>query len=245
MQTDYEAIGRQYQAAKLQPWRWHVEAFSLMSLVGDPTGKSVLDLACGGGFYTRLLRTAGGTQVTGVDLSPRMIDIAREHEATTPLGIRYVTGDGRHLDLGETYDLVVAAYLLNYARTAKELREMLMSVARCLKPGGRFVTVNSNPFFDPKKAPSFHKYGFETEAAEDWREEAILHWKLLLEDNAIEIENYYLSPTTHEAAFRAAGFRSWTWHQPILDPRAATAFGRDYWSDLLQASPMICLECVR
>jgi ubiquinone/menaquinone biosynthesis C-methylase UbiE len=245
MQTDYEAIGRQYQAAKLQPWRWHVEAFSLMSLVGDPAGKTVLDLACGGGFYTRLLRAAGATKVTGVDLSPTMIDIAREHEVAAPLGIHYVTGDGRHLDLGETYDLVVAAYLLNYAHTAGELREMMNSVARCLKPGGRFVTVNSNPFFDPTNAPSFHKYGFTTKAADNWREEAILHWKLLLDDSSIEIENYHLSANTHEDAFRAAGFRSWTWHKPSLEPRAATAFGIGYWSDLLQASPMICLECVK
>jgi toxoflavin synthase len=174
-----------------------------------------------------------------------MIDIACEHETAAPLGIRYLTGDGRHLELGETYDLVVAAYLLNYARTASELQEMLTSVAHSLKPGGRFATVNANPFFDPTTAPSFHKYGFETAAAGPWHEGATLQWKLLLEDSCIEIENYHLGPKTHEDAIRAAGFRSWRWHQPMLDPRAATAFGSGYWQDLLQSSPLICLECVK
>ena len=53
MTTDYDPIAEQYKRAKLQPWRTHVESFTLMNLLGDLSGKSVVDVACGDGYYTR------------------------------------------------------------------------------------------------------------------------------------------------------------------------------------------------
>ena len=50
MTTDYDPIAEQYKRAKLQPWRTHVESFTLMNLLGDLSGKSVVDVACGDGF---------------------------------------------------------------------------------------------------------------------------------------------------------------------------------------------------
>jgi toxoflavin synthase len=47
MLTDYDAIATQYRRAKGQPWRTAIESFTLMDLVGDLTGKTVVDLACG------------------------------------------------------------------------------------------------------------------------------------------------------------------------------------------------------
>src|SRR5690242_7291488 len=59
--------------AKQQPWRAYIEAFTLMALVGDPTDKAVIDIACGEGFYSRMIRERGAAKVTGVDLSEKMI----------------------------------------------------------------------------------------------------------------------------------------------------------------------------
>src|SRR5689334_18258965 len=93
MTTDYNTISRQYQLSKLQPWRAHIEAHSLLGLVGDLGGQSVLDVACGEGFYTRLLKEQGASLAMGVDLSERMIDLARAQEAVEPRGIRYEVAD--------------------------------------------------------------------------------------------------------------------------------------------------------
>ena len=148
MTTDYDPIAEQYKRSKQQPWRTYIEAFTLMDLIGDPSGKEVIDIACGEGFYTRLLRQRGAAKVTGVDLSERMVELAKAQEADQRLGIDYVVGDGRDLKLGAKYDLAVAAYLLNYARDRDELDDMCKGIARCLRPGGRFVTVNSSPSLD-------------------------------------------------------------------------------------------------
>ena len=69
-----------------------------MGLIGGLSGKTVVDLACGEGFYTRLIRQQGAAKVVGVDLSARMVELAREQEAEQRLGIEYVTGDARHLE---------------------------------------------------------------------------------------------------------------------------------------------------
>jgi toxoflavin synthase len=243
MPTNYDPIAEQYRRAKKQPWRAHVEAFTLMTLIGDPAGKTVIDIACGEGFYSRMLRQRGATKVTGVDLSEKMIELARAREAQQRLGIDYIVGDGRNLGLGADYDLAVAAYLLNYARDRSELDAMCSGIARCLKPGGRFVTVNSNPACDFPSAPSYRKYGFETSVAGAFREGVPITFTFFLEDGPFEIENYFLSVQTHEEALRAAGFRDVRWHPPSLLPEGEAAFGRDYWSDLLDHPPIIFVEC--
>ncbi len=144
MATNYDPIAEQYRRAKQQPWHAHVEAFTLMALIGDPVGKTVIDIACGGGFYSRLIRRRGAAKVTEGDLSEKMIELARNTDAEERLGIDYIVGDGRNLGLDPEYDLAIAAYFLNYARNRAELDAMCIGVAGCLKPGGRFVTVNCN-----------------------------------------------------------------------------------------------------
>jgi toxoflavin synthase len=243
--TDYDPIAEQYKRSKQQPWRTHIEAFTLLALVGDTTGRTVLDVACGEGFYTRLLKQRGAAHVTGVDLSPGMIDLARQQEASHQLGIEYVVGDARCLPRDGHFDLAVAAYLLNYAHDRSELQAMCNGIARCLKPGGRFVTVNSSPALDFSQAPSYRKYEFEIGVVGQFQEGAPLTWKFHLADSTFEIENYYLNIAVHEAALRAAGFREIHWHLPRLSPQGREQFPDDFWGDFMEHSPIAFLECAK
>jgi hypothetical protein len=115
-------------------------------------------------------------------------------------------------------------------------------IARCLKPGGRFVTVNSNPACDFSSVPSYRKYGFETSVVGIFREEAPITWTFYLDDGPFRIENYYLSVETHEAVLRAAGFHDIRWHRPLLSPQGEVDYGRDYWSPILDHPPITFLE---
>lgn len=245
MLTDYDAIAEDYRKAKQQPWRSAVESFTLLDLIGDPSGKAVVDLACGEGFYTRLLRSRGAARAVGVDLSAGMIDLARDQEAARPLGIDYVVQDGRDLHLDGPFDLAVAAYLLNYARTREELEAMCRGVAGCLRPGGRFVAVNSNPDLDFGRLPPFRRYGFELDADGPVGEGTPFTWTFHLDDGPLEVENYHLGTETHERALRASGFREIRWHGPRLSPEAEAADGRAYWAAFLDSSPIAFLECVK
>ena len=245
MTTNYDPIAEQYKRSKQQPWRTHIEAFTLMELIGDPSGLAVVDIACGEGYYTRQLRQRGAARVTGVDLSPGMIALARENEATNRLGIDYQVGDGRDLALGTTYDLGIAAYLLNYARDRAELGAMCRGVAGCLRPGGRFVTVNANPALNFATAPSYRDYEFETKVAGAFGEGAPVTWTFHLEDGSFDIENYYLDVACHEAALREAGFREVRWHAPRVSAEGVAEKGAGFWRRFLAYSPVAFITCVR
>lgn len=243
MTTNYDPIAEQYRLSKQQPWRTHVESFTLMELVGDPAGRSALDVACGEGYYTRRLRHRGACPVVGIDLSPGMVALAQKQEAGMRQGIEYHVGDARDLKLPAQFDIVLAAYLLNYASTREELGRMCAGIARALKPGGRFVTVNCNPARDFSNCPSYRHYGFETTVAGPWQEGAPITWRFYLGDQEFEIENYHLDVPTHEAMLREAGFREIRWHAPRLSPDGAAEFPADYWETLLTESPISFIEC--
>ena len=245
MTTNYDPIAEQYKLSKLQPWRTHIEAYSLLQLIGNPAGMSVLDVACGEGFYTRLIRQQGAAKVTGVDLSQGMVGLALRQEAEHQQGIEYLVGDAKALNLPAQYDLVVAAYLLNYAQDRQELAAMTNGIARCLEPGGRFVTVNSNPGLEFPSAPSYRKYGFETTISGEFREGAPIKWTFYLDQDRFDIENYYLDVAIHEAAFKAGGFRETRWHAPRFSPEGMAQFGADFWMDLKTHPPVAFIECMK
>jgi ubiquinone/menaquinone biosynthesis C-methylase UbiE len=245
MTTNYDPIAEQYKRSKQQPWRTHIEAFGLLELLGDPAGWSVLDMACGEGFYTRMARQRGAVRVTGIDLSEGMIQLARKQEATHGLGIEYLVADARHFEPANAYDVVIAAYLLNYASNRQELQAMCNGIARCLKPGGRFVTVNASAALNFSTAPSYRKYGFETVAIGAWREGAPVTWTFYLDDGSFTIENYHLDQSVHESAFRAAGFREIRWLEPQVSAEGAAAHGRSFWDDFLDQPPISLIECIK
>jgi ubiquinone/menaquinone biosynthesis C-methylase UbiE len=172
-----------------------------------------------------------------------MVALARAEENARPLGIEYAVGDGRDLTVDAPVDIVAAAYLLNYARDRAELDAMCRSIARCLRPGGRFVTVNQSATIDFRSAPSYRRYGFETRSEGEWREGTPITWTFYLDDGPFSLENYHLSVTTHEEALRAAGFRQVRWHAPRLSSEGEKAFGREFWTDMLERSPITFLEC--
>jgi toxoflavin synthase len=160
MPTNYDEIAEQYKRSKQVAWRYYVEQYSLCALAGDLTGVSVLDLACGDGHYTRLFKRMGASRVVGVDISTRMIELANAAEKGERLGIEYLVGDACSVHLEASVDVVLAAYLLNYARSGQDLLAMAKAIHRGLKPGGRFVTVNNNPNQQLRSFENTRKYGF-------------------------------------------------------------------------------------
>lgn len=247
MHTDYDEIAEDYKKSKEAPWRLHVEQHSLFKLMGDVAGKSVLDLACGEGHYTRRVKQRGAGRMVGVDISQGMIDLALKQEAARPLGIEYVTEDAKKLSLPEKFDLVIASYLINYAENEAELAAMAAGIARHLKPGGRFVTVNNNPGQPVATYGSERPYGFikELKGGKQVPGAPVVYTCFLEGNQTVTFENYYLSETTHEQVFKAAGFTNVRWHPVTLAPEGERDQGRAFWQAFLDAQPIICLEATK
>lgn len=243
MAATYDAIAKKYQQSKEQPWRLHIEHFMLFELLGDLRGKTVLDLACGEGHYSRKLIRAGAAGVLGVDVSPRMIELAEAEETREPLGARYLVADVAKLEVTEEFDLVLASYLFNYARSAAEMQALAEPAFRALKPGGRLVGVNNYPEQPIETFADGRKYGFVKSVNGALREGTPITYTVFQNDKSFQFDNYYLSLATCEEVLRHAGFRQVIWHMPRLAPAGLQEFGADYWREFLANPPIIFIEC--
>jgi ubiquinone/menaquinone biosynthesis C-methylase UbiE len=243
MSTHYDHIAEQYKRAKLIPWRHHVEQYSLLTLLGGVEGKSVLDLACGDGHYTRMVKALGAARAVGVDISTKMIELAQDSERANGLGVEYIIADARSVQFPDRFDVVLAAYLLNYARTREELLDMCVAIARNLKPGGRFVTVNNNPLQRPESFHKTRKYGFVKSAGEKIRNGTTLRYTIFLGNETFQFDNYHLDIATHEWALREAGLDGIQWHPLELSPAEVSGPNREYWDDFFTDPSVILFEC--
>jgi 2-polyprenyl-3-methyl-5-hydroxy-6-metoxy-1,4-benzoquinol methylase len=248
MTTDYNQgqVAERYQRAKEQPWRSRIEAHSLMSRLGDLSGTKVVDMACGEGHITRQLHQAGARDIVGVDISERMVELARRQEMDRPLGIEYRVGDARSIIPQQDFDLAVSAWLLVYARDRDELARMCRGLACWLKPGGRFVTFTTNPdVYHFSSRQNYSKYGFEVLLADTVCEGAPILWRIQQDGATLDIENYYLPLSAYESAFREAGFRDFVVRPLQLAPHPEGVEDRDFWMQMLDFPPAILMECVR
>jgi toxoflavin synthase len=246
MVTDYNEsrIAEQYRESRAQPGRSHIETYSVLKLIGDVEGKRVLDVACGEGHFTRLLRSAGAADVVGVDISERMIDLAREQEARQPLGIEYRVEDAKTVVGQPDFDLVVGVWLLVYAQTGAELVQMCQGLASRLRPGGRLVTVVNNPaLYDFDALPDYRKYGFTFSLADPAIEGAPTKVILLLKDSTLEIENYYMPIEAYESALTQTGFRDCAVRMPEVPVGPDDEPG--YWDEFLRYPSFVLLDCIR
>jgi len=100
-------------------------------------GHRLLDVACGTGksFVPMLAR---GYEVTACDISPAMVECAREHAGDRPVDLH--VADMRELPLLGTFDVATCLDdALNYLLTDAELEGALAGIARNLRPGGILV----------------------------------------------------------------------------------------------------------
>jgi predicted TPR repeat methyltransferase len=108
--------------------------FELSALVGAPNQDiDILDLGCGTGLCGEVFKTAA-RRLVFVDLSPKMIDKARERKIYDEL----VVGDVEHYlkSTRDVFDLCLAADVLVYLG---DLRGVVSGVAKHLRRGGLFL----------------------------------------------------------------------------------------------------------
>src|SRR5512132_390308 len=74
-----QASGRDY-------YRYEFFGPAQVAICGDVRGLRLLDVGCGSGYFAREMAKLGA-RVTGIDISPRMIEHARQLESESPLGI--------------------------------------------------------------------------------------------------------------------------------------------------------------
>lgn len=136
----WDANGPQRPLHELNPVRLsYVCGFQPLS------GRRVLDVGCGGGLLTEAM-AAEGAQVTGIDLSEQLIDIARLHLLESGLKAEYrvISAEAMAAEQPAGFDAVTCMEMLEHVPDPQAIVQACFDL---LKPGGRLFlsTINRTP----------------------------------------------------------------------------------------------------
>jgi SAM-dependent methyltransferase len=184
------------------PHRADIPFFVDLALHTDT--QSVLDLGCGTGQLATELALRGH-DVTGVDPSQIMLDVAR----TRPGGdlVRWIEGDATCLGVAE-YDLaVLSGHVVQIITDDRTLQATFAAVRRALKPGGRLAFDSRNPAarcwtqWTPEASRRTLAGGVDV-----WFQDTVA------DGDRVSYEIHYLFPTGEElVSHNELRFRSYAW----------------------------------
>ena len=105
-------------------------------------GDKVLDVACGTGNAT-IPAAKTGAEVTGLDLTPKLLEEAKAEASAAGVDIEWIEGDAEQLPFeGESFDAVISVFGSMFA---PDHRAAASEIARVTKPGGRIAVCSWTP----------------------------------------------------------------------------------------------------
>ena len=120
-----------------------VEWETLKKLLPDFRGKRMLDLGCGYGWHCIYAAEHGASAVVGIDISRRMLEVARAKTSFPQVRYRCVAMEDMEFDEG-SFDVVLSSLALHYI---EDFEPVVRKVHRFLKPGGSFLFSVEHPVF--------------------------------------------------------------------------------------------------
>jgi len=157
--------------------RREVLAHALREQRFDPSGRTVLDVGCGTGFFTRWYLERGA-DVTGIDIAPTSIERLRERHPQA----RFVLSDVSEVALDARYDLVNAFDVLYHIVDDARWERALVNLANATGPGGLLLLTDAFPAHEPPFSEASHN-----------RMRALARYEQVL--NARGLERVALKPT--------------------------------------------------
>ncbi|HEU0081086.1 MAG TPA: methyltransferase domain-containing protein [Candidatus Paceibacterota bacterium] len=145
--------GDSYQSQVILP--------NVMRLMAPKKGDRILDLACGQGFFSHAMASAGA-HVTGVDVAPELIDIARTH-AMHNQEFYVLSADNLRPFKDKSFDSAVCVLAI---QNIEKMGHAFKEASRVLRDKSRFVVVLNHPAF---RIPGKTAWGFDERAGVQYR----------------------------------------------------------------------------
>ncbi len=243
MKDQYQTISNQYSHARKDDVTIFLETPTVQSLLGDISGASAIDYACGTGHCSRLLKNLGAKTVLGVDLSPAMIEAARREEQENSLGIVYEVGDAATMAVFGSFDVATAVFLFNYAEDEQTLGRMVKSVAANLIPGGRLIAVVPNPDFVNGREDLL-PYGYSLEEIGKGPRSLSVRMSFVVGEK-FSIEFTQWSRRAYEDALEQTGFTDVLWTPFAVCKEGIERYGQKFWKAILGNPKSVVLSARR
>ncbi|THJ46001.1 class I SAM-dependent methyltransferase [Burkholderia sp. LS-044] len=205
--AQFDELAALYEDMASWPFRQDIEIPSVLENIGKIAGLSVVDFGCGTGMYGRWLKANGAARVIGYDLAPGMLNYARRRAEKEKLEISFTSTLGA--ELTDQFDIVLAVYVLPYARTRTELYSMCADMARLLRPGGRLIALPIHPNYSP--SPDYYEsYGFRLVADDHlqapYADAGRVRLELCIDQKRASVDAWYWSEQTLKEVLAEAGF---------------------------------------
>jgi len=248
--TDYNTIAEDYHEIKENPLKKYSEEFTVAKLVGDIKGLSVLDLACGDGYYTRKFGNLGAKHVLGVDLSAEMVARAKAQDANLT-NVAYRVGDASCIE-DETnpnsFDLVTAVYLLQYAPNEEALRGMMQAASDNVTADGMALFVTQNPnVTDSQLQAQLEHYGVEIQLSADRKDGTPAKTIIPFPGGgALTLEHFHWTTSTIEKNLAMVGFETFVWCNMEVEAAGMGKYGAEFWKPYLDydaGTSIVVIEC--
>ncbi len=151
---DYDGLNRVISLGIDVSWRKKV-----VKLVGENKPQQILDIATGTGDLALMMSDLNPTKIIGLDISEGMLEVGKQKVAKANLTdkIEMIVGDSENIPFEDnTFDAITVSFgVRNFENLDKGLTEIL----RVLKPGGKFVVLETS---NPTKFPFKQGYKFYT-----------------------------------------------------------------------------------
>lgn len=130
-------------------WTGAYEHTAFKRLLPDVTGRRVLDLGCGSGQWAAFLAERGAAEVIGLDLSERMLEVARRDRAHPRVTYQRASIEEAAFP-GGRFDLVFSSFAFHYV---EDFAGLVRRIDSWLTPGGYLVFSNEHPVYLSRATP--------------------------------------------------------------------------------------------
>jgi ubiquinone/menaquinone biosynthesis C-methylase UbiE len=147
--TSWGAVAKKYEEHLKDNDTYHanVVAPNVLRLVAPTAQMRILEIGCGEGYFTRLL-SEKSQHVTGSDISPELIALAKKHGSN----VSYHVANSEDLSFAkdESFDVVLAVLTL---QNCEHIDRIFKECTRVLTKNGKLIFVLNHPSFrQPKKS---------------------------------------------------------------------------------------------
>ena len=151
---EYDGLNRVISFGIDVKWRKKV-----VNIVKESSPNTILDIATGTGDLAIALASTNANKIIGLDISSGMLEVGKQKVTKKGLEnrIEMVWGDSENMPFEDNaFDAITVAFGI---RNFETLENGLKEILRVLKPGGRFVILETSV---PTKTPYRQGYGFYT-----------------------------------------------------------------------------------
>ena len=233
----YEPIADWYDAfLRENPIYEEIVLPTVLGLVGDADGVDACDIACGQGFISRALAHLGAL-VTGVDISERLLALAREYGRNDSPHIRYINDDAQTLMSlpASSFDLATCSMAL---MNIPDIAAAFQAARRILRADGRYVFIITHPCFQTPHAKWIDiGGGHQVRQVSDYMSEGF--WTATRSDDVRSQQGeYHRTLATYVNALLGAGFVLERIVEPVASGRSAERYhGRSH------IPPFLAVRC--